>query len=701
MGDIVQFVPRKELDSIGNLQAFIKLCREELTAFGKELDWEADLWDLTDFIIVRGRNGRIAIAFSSYDTKGSKKIGTLMSLAFQDFSKAYMRYQHSLKPTCDVNKRMAALRALEKILIERSSDGVPRIEKTDPEILNTVASMINRDAPATAYGVGGQLALISKFLVEHRLTIAPFVWKNPNRRPNDTNIRVGPESEKRRSEKLPSAEAIDALIEAYRMATEPRDVIITSIAGILVCAPDRINEVFRLPVLCEHTAKYEGEEAYGLRWWPSKGAEPMIKWVTKTMAEIAQEAVKRLKEHTEEARKMARWYEANPRRLYLTKEYEHLRSQEFVTGLEISEIIGLANGFVGYSWAHTHGLQPTVRERLPGQIGKLPYSYRFEEVEDTIIAMLPKDFPIFDPESKLKYSEALILLPKNTFQDKKATYRCMFEILTTDTFNNGLGAGEKHGKDSVFSRLGIKNAEGSSFKITSHQFRHWLNTIAQNAGLSQLHIAKWSGRKDISQNADYDHVTGSELIARARELSGGRLFGPIADFVMHAPMTKEEFLKLAFPTAHVTEYGYCIHDWTMTPCNKYRDCLLCTDHLCVKGNMRTEALREKLQITEQLYQRAKIAADAGDFGADRWTEHHLRILEVLRGHKDILDDPEIPTDSVYQLSGIREYSPVSMAIEDRMTHDDPDAAALKLVMDRLSSLGYDLTSSVALPCAGD
>lgn len=275
----------------------------------------------------------------------------------------------------------------------------------------------------------------------------------------------------------------------------------------------------------------------------------------------------------------------------------------------------------------------------------------------------------------------------------------MFDTITTDTFNNQLGAGQKHNKSSVFSRLGLTDSAGNSFKITSHQFRHWLNTIAQNAGLSQLHIAKWSGRKDIRQNAAYDHVTGDELIAKARELSGGKLFGPIADFVMHAPMSREEFLKLAFPTAHVTEYGYCVHDWTMTPCDKYRDCLLCTDHLCVKGNLRTDSLKTKLAETEELLQRAIIATNDGKFGADRWMEHHQKILNVLRGHKDIIDDLTIPVDSVYQLSGIREFSPVSRAIEDRMMLDDPDANALRLVMERLSSL-ENKGPSTALPYSG-
>jgi len=425
----------------------------------------------------------------------------------------------------------------------------------------------------------------------------------------------------------------------------------------------------------------------------------MIKWVTKTMEDIAHEAIGRLKVHTKKARNIARWYEKNPGQLYLPDGCEHLRGKELLTPDEIKEILGLANKVTATSWARTHGVPPAKSMRLCGH-NRATYLYRFKDVESTIVAMLPKNFPYYDKESGLKYSDALILVPKNLFHQERATYLCMFDIVTNACFNTGLGAGVKDGKSSVFTRLGIEDSAGNPFKITSHQFRHWLNTIAQNAGLSELHIAKWSGRRDIRQNANYDHLTGAELVAKARELSGGKLFGPIADFVVRAPMSKEEFLKLAFPTAHVTEYGYCIHDWTTTPCLKHRDCLLCTDHLCVKGSIGTEALRTKLVQTEELYRRAKAAVENGDFGADRWAEHHLSILKVLRGHKEILDDPEIPDDSVYQLTGIREYSPVSLAVQDRMALEDPDAAALRLVMEHLSSLGHQLPQPMeALPHA--
>lgn len=691
MSNIVQFVPKRERDAVGNLNEFIRLCREVLTVFGANLDWDSNSWEITEeYIVIRSRKGRSAMVFSTYDTAGPNQNVCYMSQPFRDFAKAYMKYQHSMRPTNDFAKRLVALRALEKTLKERSIDGIPRIERTDPDILNATARLIQQNTPKSAYWIGSQLQMLAAFLVTHRLVSMMYSWKNPIKKPDDTNIRVGEEAERRRSEKLPSAESIDALIEAYRIAVEPKDVIPTSIAALLVCAPDRINEVFRLPVNCEHRAKYCGEDAYGIRWWPSKGAEPMIKWVIKSMEEIAQDAIQRLKKHTEDARTIARWYEKNPGKLYLPTGCRQLRNREFLTAQEISEVIGLSSSIGGSEWVKKKGIVPVGKKR--------PYLYRFSDVEKAIIEMLPKGFPIYDKETRLKYSDTLILVPKRLFSPEHGTYRCMFETVTTDTFNNQLGSGEKHNKSSVFSRLNIKDDSGKSFKITSHQFRHWLNTIAQNAGLSQLHIAKWSGRKDIRQNAAYDHVTGKEIIARARELSGGKLFGPIADFVVNAPMSREEFLKLVFPTAHVTEYGYCIHDWTMMPCGKYRDCLLCTDHLCIKGSVGTKNLNTRLEEAEELLRRAKIAVDEGYFGADRWLEHHTKKVDVLRGHMKILDDPAIPDDSVYQLSNINEHSPVLVAQEERKQLDDSDSVVLRMVMERLSSV-RNTNHQGALPCS--
>ncbi len=681
MSEIVQFIPQTNQDAANNLAAFVKLCKEKLTVFGKELNWDAIDWDITEFIVIRGRKGRMALVFSTFDTAGPNKNGaTPLAQPFLDFAKAFMRYQHAMRPTKDFKKYVAALRALEKILIERSTDGIPHIENVDPDLLNAVTQLIARVMPSSAYYVAKKLETIASFLVANHLVPMRFAWLSPVKKLQTDNNRTGKEAETRRFKKLPSAEAVDALAKAFHIAAEPRDIIVTSTAALLVCSPDRINEVFRLPVNCEYEEVIDGKTVYGLRWWASKGAGPDTKWIIETMVDVAKDAIEKLRRHTEEARNMARWYEKNPGQLYLAKGSEHLRSKEYLLCREINTILGLSSSSAASRWVKEHGLPCFHQPRLHGQLGALPLFYRFKDVEEIVVNMLPRGFPILDAETGLKYSEALIIVPQKFFHSIRVTSRCMFEIFTSDSFNNELGSGEKHNKSSIFSRLRLTGIDGLPFKLNSHMFRHWLNTIAQNAGVSQLHIAKWSGRKNMEQNAAYDHLTGGELIARAQELSKGKLLGPIADFVINSPVSKEEFIKMIFPTAHVTEFGYCIHDWTMAPCGKYRDCLKCTEHVCVKGNKGSIRLRDLLPVAEALLQKACDAEVEKYFGADRWLEHHRENVAILRGHLEILDDPKIPDDTVYQLSGIREFSNVCRAIEARTQLGSPDATALRTVM---------------------
>jgi len=294
--------------------------------------------------------------------------------------------------------------------------------------------------------------------------------------------------------------------------------------------------------------------------------------------------------------------------------------------------------------------------------------------------MLPDHFPFLNPETNLNYSQALLVVPRNIFHPRKATYRCLFEGVTTDTINNQLGAGQKHGKASVFSRLGFTEPDGSPIVITSHQFRHWLNTLAQRGGLSQLDIAKWSGRKDIRQNEVYDHVTPHELIEKVRNIDDGSMFGPLAEFVAKAPISREEFMALTVPTLHSTELGFCIHDWTMMPCQRHADCINCTEQICIKGNKeKTARIKQNLLDAEEQLERAEQAIEKGSAGADRWLVHHQLTVKRLQNLWSILSDSKVPEGAVIQLSNDKEFSPIRVAMEDKVEIENTDSQMLSRI----------------------
>jgi hypothetical protein len=645
MSDVILFRPKAELDAAGNLAGFIESCRNGLTIFGADLDFDTNVWDVTDALGLKGHGRkRQRLVFSALDT-GPDQAVAWMDDRFRPFAKAYMRYMHGFRPTKIVGFRLAALRVLESALSENCL--VPDPIRIDALILNRAAQVIvDRYSEAAAYRIGGQLEMASEFLADNRLTSVPTRWRNPIKRPGDA-VRVGKKFDERRQEKMPTEAALDALPKVFRLATEPVDILVSSVAAILCSAPDRINEVLILPDLCEvqQSIGKDKSDAYGLRWWPAKGADPMVKWIVPSMVSVVKEAIGKIRSVTHAARQIAKWYEEHPRKIYLHEGVEHLREVEWLTMIEVVSIIGLANISTAISWCKTWGV------KLKGRgASKM---VRFLDVEAVVISMLPTGFPILERETGLRYGDALLIVRTNELNHHKGTYRCMIEPISIDKINIGLGSGVEHSNSSVFTKFGYAEPDGRPIKITTHQFRHYLNTLAQAGGMSQLDIAKWSGRKDIRQNSAYDHVTPDQMLLKIRDAIGddSQMFGPLAEIPKRVLIPRDEFARLRIPTAHTTDLGFCVHDYTMSPCQLHLDCIHCEDLVCVKGDEeKTIRLRQNLEEARELLRRATDAVGDGYAGGDRWMAHHQFTIERLSQLCSILDDPHVPSGAIVQLS---------------------------------------------------
>ena len=86
-------------------------------------------------------------------------------------------------------------------------------------------------------------------------------------------------------------------------------------------------------------------------------------------------------------------------------------------------------------------------------------------------------------------------------------------------------------------------------------------------------------------------------------------------------------MKTQVATAHVTEIGLCVHDWSLVPCAVHGDCAGCVEHIVEKGNakQKTEAERQ-LDEVEKLLARAE-AEDTE--GTSRWVAAHRRRRDGL------------------------------------------------------------------------
>jgi len=146
------------------------------------------------------------------------------------------------------------------------------------------------------------------------------------------------------------------------------------------------------------------------------------------------------------------------------------------------------------------------------------------------------------------------------------------------------------------------------------------------------------------------------------------------------PMSRQEFNTLSIPTAHLTEYGFCIHDYTMSPCQRFRDCLNCTEQVCIKGDRRIDGLKERHTIIVRLKEQAEQEILDGTAGADRWYEIHDLTEKRLKELIGIMEDPTISEGTIIKLRNDYEFSPLRRAVEARVQqnqHTDPEQPLLE------------------------
>lgn len=501
------------------------------------------------------------------------------------------------------------------------------------------------DTGATAYVLGKKLAEIAGWLNNYGIGRAKIDFKNPNPRVDDSNARIGEEAEARRAQKLPKAEELDALADLANRVTEPADVLRIRAIELLVCGGWRINELLTIPADCEveEEAFENGEPVldkvgkpivrYGIRYFGEKGAPPLPKWIPSPLVDVAKRAITDIRRITEPTRRVAQFVRENPGYLPAPG-LEQGDLDGLISGRDLEAVLGLSKGG-GQQWLKRNKIDRLVDGRVCA-------------VKRDVIEAILFDFPVVD-EGRLKFEEYMFLIPHNMMHARRATISGSARFLTDGMIADFIRG--RAGAPSIFEKFGIAGAGGRSIRMNTHQFRHWLNTMAQEGGMSQMEIARWSGRKDVWQNAAYDHVSGAQLAKRVRALvEAGDIRGPLAKVQERLPpIDRKQFREAAIATAHVTDIGQCIHDWSMTPCPVFGDCSGCEEHLVVKGDAAQQAAAEQLfGETERLLAKAREEVADETYGASRWVVAHQRVASNLKAVLAVHGDATIPDGTLVQ-----------------------------------------------------
>lgn len=631
---VLLFTPRAELEPSANVDAFIALCRSS-RVLNADVQFDKNIWDVG---YQKGQNKVLRAIFSTLEASGRNEPEPTLPPPFLDFAKATLIYLQDKRPVASPSVRVAALRCLEAALQECTKGSRPTA--IDDVILDSAVELARRQvSPAAAYRIAGQLEYIADFMRSKEFITLRQRWTHGVKKPVERGSRISKEALRARQEKLPSAATLRALGGIFHEAREIADIVVSSNTALMLCAPERINEVLRLRRNCIVDGEGEFRGKLGLRWSGSKGFENTTKWIPTEMTAIARQAVGNLITVSEPAQKLAAWYTANPKHMYLHAGAFHLKGKKVLSKTEIALL--LWGDETATKQANTWA---TTTHNLPKQSSsRNGIGFSFEDVERAVISMLPETFPYMPGDPELLCQEAMALIRVNEMHATRATYMCMFSCVDHGVVTNAFGG--RDDRSSIFERFGYTEDDGSPIELRSHSLRHYLNMLAQIGGLSSAEIAIFSGRKDVKQNLAYDHMTSQEVQAPiSRALKDGftseleSLVGTARNLV-----SRKELKGLGLTAAHTTEYGWCTHDFASEPCQVYRDCINCQEQECIKGEKHKQANLETLRSeTEYLLKQAKEALSEEEYGADVWVKHQLLTLERIAALLSILNDSTVP-----------------------------------------------------------
>jgi len=535
----------------------------------------------------------------------NRDVENILDKSTLPFDKAYLLYSQTLNPAKTLNE-MKALRAIEKVMV--MACGKIDICAINSFILDQAAQVIRENySIKAAYHGGTHLEKLQRFLVNKKI-IKPFTWLNPISRGEDTVEKVGKKGAEHRNKKLPDDNALLTLAEIFALGEEhltPRDIFTTSAIAILLAAPARASELFYLKKDCLHEdVDRHGNKALGIKWYSGKGYGFEVEWVPSAIEDTVKEAVQRLQKLSTEARKFA-------------------LSLEGDKGEEL--LIGQQKSF------------PYIEYRRGGGV-------------------------------KVRWFEGLFTLFKYQLCEKTKTNANKLWMPHINTLNEDLAQTKKKRKGSdelmdiksVFERY-----EYPSYKITSHQIRHLLTTIAKVNGMETELLTKWAGRTNEKHNRIYNHTLPEHYNQQLSVIAGNDKSNTHLSVIeISKPETIQEINTSASLTLHQTEFGVCIHDYIVSPCSKHRNCITCTEQVCVKGDeVKLERLKKRLASERSALDSDKEAMDEGTIGADR---HYNKRLETIYFCSELIEkltDDNLPDGSLIKLSSCHEMSHLDKAMD--------------------------------------
>ena len=176
--------------------------------------------------------------------------------------------------------------------------------------------------------------------------------------------------------------------------------------------------------------------------------------------------------------------------------------------------------------------------------------------------------------------------------------------------------------------------EYTEVDFTSHKFRHTMNTLLDEGGLSDLLQTEWFGRSNPRDTKAYQHTSPEKKALMLREdIKNGTIGGKLAEQIKVIPINHQDaVLKARIKAVHDVGTGLCIHNFSQMPCERHLQCSAdCKDYVWVKDDSkridevkRLFALTTIAQETVENQAKSKKPKKSSD-----WTLHNEKKLQTL------------------------------------------------------------------------
>lgn len=661
-----------------NLDAFVKQERAAFQMLSVETPWESTQWSVESWLPQRLKAK--TITFETH-RQSLEKAGYVsppkapLPLAFQEFCKAvivHLQRTRGLKFSMVVAYSIAT-RRLYNSLYERREADPTKLTHAD---FDHVVSFLRDSSYKNLYDAISHLKVIADTIDKLQITEIAIHFEHdarPEKVRHDYVSLHDPDravKQRKSDARLPSREAMEAYAKCTNQPISAGEEILLRVIDLLIATGQRGNEVAVIPYDCwvERPIKDELGEVVmdahgkplvecGIRYFAEKQFQSRVHWLAESDVPLARRAVERLKELTAEQRVVAMWQEFHPGRIWSYPPQFILEEEK------VLEWLGFGNKSSArrhlYLYLCRNGILPYDDEPDERRGKPIRRRYVAGEIERLVLPKLNGHAALIEssqdgPRIILKTSETLAICFDGQFRfggRDENVFRAVPRRVTLIDINRALGADSRY--PSVFARRSLVEADGSPIRLTSHQPRHWRNTIYHLTGMSDVQQALALGRKRLDQNKFYQHTSIEEATAAHQEflafnsyqeridflhagIRKGQIQGSLTDSY-HALLqdkgttTAEAFLTVHATALHVTPFGGCVHDFSQAPCPKHLQCWNDCSHLHLVG---TPSERKNLQKqAERLTSAILIMREGGDgeAGSDVWLadqEHKLNNLQT-------------------------------------------------------------------------